>query len=100
MTTYVLVRRDIPIGNQLAQVGHACQEAGALFRPPVPAGRMVVLSVKDEESLLRAALRIDAAGVRIHVFEEPDFPKGHTAACTEPTDNERPFKSLPLWVMA
>lgn len=56
--SYVLVRSDLPEGVQLAQTGHAAQEA--LGYPPVI---MVVLAVPDAAALQRYADAFAAAGI-------------------------------------
>lgn len=49
MYHYVIVRKDIPIGAQLAQTVHAAGES-ALFKVP-PDTHAIVLAAKSEEQL-------------------------------------------------
>jgi hypothetical protein len=97
--TYVLVRRDIPLADQVVQVGHACLEAGRHFEQP-PNGNMVVLSVRSEEMLLKTVAVTEQAGIKWALFYEPDAQMGHTAACSEPIENcetKRAFRKFQLW---
>jgi hypothetical protein len=97
--TYVLVRRDIPLADQIVQVGHACLEAGRLFEQS-PNGNMVVLSVKSEEMLLKTVAVTEQAGIKWALFYEPDDSMGHTAACSEPIEDgeaKRSFRKFQLW---
>jgi hypothetical protein len=93
------VRTDIPLVNQLVQVGHACLTAGQRFPQPVQPCRMVLLAVDSEAQLMHAVELIEHQGVRLFTFYEPDFPQGYTAACSEPVagSRKRLFKKFRLW---
>lgn len=97
--TYVLVRTDIPLVDQLVQSGHACLEAGNRFEQPGPPSNLVVLSVASRLHLLDQLSRIRISGIRYALFFEPDDDMGETSACTEPLTAEyrRVFRSLLLW---
>ena len=94
---YVLVRTDIPLANQMVQVGHACFDSGTKF------GKlecyMVLLQVANEEELLSHSKLLKYHKVKHTVFYEDDFPIGHTALCTQPiTKKHRPlFANHALW---
>ena len=61
LSHYVLIRRDLPAGIQLAYVVHA---AGESTQNRVPTGtRAVVLSVADEGALQVYAQALERAGV-------------------------------------
>jgi hypothetical protein len=96
---YVLVRTDIPLADQVVQVGHACLEAGYRFKQPEVPCNLVVLKVSSEECLRFAIEEIELAGIRCAIFCEPDENMGYTAACTEPVTNfqRRLFRRFPLW---
>jgi hypothetical protein len=96
---YVLVRSDLPLADQLVQVGHACLEAGRRFCQPEAASHLVVLSVRSQAQLRDAVREAEAMGIRFALFEEPDDGMGHSAACTEPiTGVHRPlFRRFRLW---
>lgn len=92
----MLVRTDIPLADQVVQVGHACLEAGRRFVWQ-DGTHMVVLAVPDLERLLRALERLDRAGTRYALFDEPDDQMGFTAACTEPVQTCPALKGYKLW---
>ena len=89
----------MPLANQLVQVGHACLEAGSRFPQPQQACSLVLLSVASEEGLMRAVESIEQRGIRVYTWHEPDFPRGFTAACSEPvsSDKRRWFRKFRLW---
>ena len=97
--TYVFVRQDMPIANQIVQVGHACFEAGKKFDSPKESCTLILFYVGNEESLLASVERAHLAGVEMHIFYESDYPKGYTAACSQPiTGNaRRAFEKCKLW---
>lgn len=104
---YVIVRGDLPLGLQMAQVAHACIEF-ALNHPEkassTPVG--VVLCVPDEPALLELADRlIGWCGPHVDlskpdnpvvVFHDPDVGEGgeHTALALVTSGEE--FAHLPL----
>jgi hypothetical protein len=81
---YVFVRTDIPIADQLVQVGHACLEAGNRFAQPEGPCHLVLFGVRSEARLLDAAVWLNAAGIKCVTFFEPDDRLGYTAISTEP----------------
>lgn len=93
------MRTDIPLADQIVQVGHACLEAGSYFEQPSKPCNLVVLSVPSERHLQEAVARVQFAGIRCIVFYEPDDDMGYTAACSEPVqaNSRRIFKRFPLW---
>lgn len=95
----MLVRTDMPLEQQLVQVGHACLEAGRQFSWPEEPCNLVVLDVASEKDLQIAVEHAHLAGIRMAVFCEPDYNLGITAACSEPLNgvHRRVFRRLPLW---
>jgi hypothetical protein len=93
------VRADIPLADQVVQVGDACLEAGRCFVQPAEPCNLVVLSVASLAHLHDAIARAEHAGIRCVVFHEPDDGMGDTAACTEPItgDARRVFRRFALW---
>ena len=95
----MLVRSDIPLADQITQVGHACLEAGWQFaRTAVPC-HLIVLSVASEAQLTDWVSYAARWGIRCALFYEPDDNLGATAACSEPVYGaaRRCFRRLPLW---
>jgi hypothetical protein len=93
------VRTDIPIADQIVQVGHACLEAGFNFQKPHETIHLIVLSVESENQLQAALQKISLCGIEFTLFCEPDDNMGFTSACTQPLPSayRREFRSFPLW---
>ena len=96
---YVLVRTDIPLADQIVQVGHACMEAGFKFAKPDLPVNLVLLCVDSETQLLQELERMRLRGIQFALFNEPDDDMGFTAACTDPLQAHyrREFRNFPLW---
>ena len=94
-----MVRTDIPIANQIVQVGHACLEAGNKFKQPQRPCHLVLLAVSSEQKLCDTAAHIALAGIQYKIFYEPDDNMGYTALCTEPIlgDSKHVFRRYQLW---
>jgi hypothetical protein len=95
----VFVRTDIPLADQIVQVGHACFSAGLKCRTSDEDVNLVLLSMDSERQLLASLGGLNAAGIKYVVFYEPDDEMGHTAACTEPLSSmhRREFHRYQLW---
>jgi hypothetical protein len=93
------VRTDIPLADQIVQVGHACLEAGFKFQKPDETIHLVVVGVESQTQLLTVLEGLRLRDVRYVMFFEPDNGLGFTAACTEPLSNRyrREFRDFPLW---
>lgn len=86
----MLVRRDLPAAQIAVQAAHAAIEAARLFLPPeLTHPHLVLCRVATESDLLRAADRLDRAGIRFALFREPDRNNEATALATEPLCAER-----------
>ena len=111
---YTLVRKDIPLADQLVQFGHACLEAGSAFYRPShgttvesdgqirherEVASLIGLQVPDQDALIRASEELTQAGIRHEIFFEPDDGMGYTALTTEPISGKmrEAFKKFPLW---
>lgn len=98
--TYVLVRADLPLAQQLVQAGHACLQAGARFPQPKEPCHLVVLTVASQAHLRQAVERLTGhGGIEMETFWEPDNAPGFTASCSEPVLGQarRWFRHYPLW---
>ena len=111
---YVMVRTDLPIADQMVQVGHVCALAASTFTVPERC-RLVLLAVDNVDALDAAIARCREFGVRTVSFYESDpvdpppspfqgegrgeVPMGVTALCTEPIDraDRRPLRRYRLW---
>jgi hypothetical protein len=90
--TYVLVREDIPLEQQMVQACHAALEAGFAFSAPEQTSSLIVCTVPDREALLAAHERLARYGIRSEMFFEPDWDMGHSALATEPlTERKKRF---------
>jgi len=87
------------LADQIAQVGHACLEAGRRFEQPPTPTNLVVLAVASRSALEAALEAGRLAGVRTAAFIEPDRDLGLTAACSEPVAGQarRCFGRFALW---
>ena len=98
------MRRDLPIADQMVQVGHVCQGAGGQFCIP-PHCRLVLLSAADRPALEEVIRYCRARSVDVAIFEEPDpveeggEPMGLTAVCTQPVSGEarKWFRKFRMW---
>ena len=95
----MLVRTDIPLADQIVQVGHACLEAGFKYPKPDEIINLVLLTVISEKQLFDSLGKLDATGINYALFYEPDDQMGYTAACTEPLTaaHRYEFRRLSLW---
>jgi hypothetical protein len=95
----VFVRTDIPLADQIVQVGHACFSAGLKCQISDEEVNLVLLSMDSEKQLLASLGALNAAGIKYVVFHEPDDEMGYTAACTEPLTGtyRREFHNYQLW---
>jgi hypothetical protein len=90
--TYVLVREDIPLEQQMVQACHAALEAGHAFDAPPTTSSLIVCTVPDREALLAASERLVRYGIRSEMFFEPDWEMGFSALATEPlTERKKRF---------
>lgn len=100
--SYILVRSDMPLAAQMAQSGHAAQEAAFLLgSAPEEPIHIIILSCASEAALIAAAERLASKGFDPHLFHEPDWPKGYTALYLKPQHRNAKLKaamgSYPLW---
>lgn len=82
--TYVLVREDLALEQQLVQACHAALEAGFAFDAPARTSSLIVCTVPDRNALQAAQQRLARYGIRTQMFFEPDWEMGHSALATEP----------------
>lgn len=97
---YVLIRKDLPLPQQIVQSIHAAYEAAGKFDDDTSQTHSTVLcQTTDENGLIKAANKLDFSGIRYHLFQEPDIGNQPTALCTEPItpDRRRIFSNWKLW---
>lgn len=95
----MLVRTDLTLPQQFCQAAHAAHEAGIRFGNPARVSSIVLCSVPDEASLIRAKDRLDRKGIRSYVFLEDDLGNQATSLATEPISgsSRRVLGEFPLW---
>ena len=62
---------------------------------------LIVIEVKNEDSLMDEMNELESKGIKCAVFYEPDFNIGYTAFCTEALDENKKdiFKKYKLLVV-
>ena len=96
---YVFVREDMPVVQQIVQTGHACAEVGQAFGNQKDC-HLILIGVKDEESLCTVLNYVARHGIRFKIFFEPDsWANSYTALATEPIEESMQFlfKQFNLW---
>lgn len=81
---YVLVRKDLPLPQQVVQACHASIEAAKQFQFPNDPPNLVLCGVKGERQLHDASNRLLEHGIRYYGYHEPDLNDQLTAVATEP----------------
>ncbi len=84
--------------QQLVQAAHAAHESGGRFGAPAGC-HLIALAVADEAALLAHRDRLEAVGIPLVLFIEPDLDRAATALATGPlTQADRlHFRGLSLW---
>ena len=78
--TYLFIRKDLSMAQQLVQIAHAAHDAGFRFGDH---SHMCVFELRGEEKLHDAASYLDTKGIPYQMFHETDIGQ-HTAICTTP----------------
>ena len=100
---YSIIRKDIPLADQIVQTAHSAYHAGSRFgldpRIINNIPNMVLLEVKDREELIDLAEKLYAKKIRHYSFFEPDDDLGLTSITTDPLDGEerKVFSNMRLW---
>lgn len=76
---FVVVRADLPVGAQLAQVGHVAALAGACWGSDASRLPIAVLHAPDESEVQRLFVRACDRDLRVVHFREPDLGGAWTA---------------------
>jgi len=94
----VVSRRDLPVGTQALQSGHAL--ADFIYQHPLEASvwhkqsnYLVFLTVADEEQLIKLISKAILMGIKHTVFREPDLDNQITAVAFEPSEQARKLTS-------
>jgi peptidyl-tRNA hydrolase len=96
------VRKDLPLGVLAAQLTHAAGESAALLQKSLPPRtRAIVLSVPNQEELIKLEQKLINKDIKHYAVREPDLPwDGALMAIgvvpTPLTRIRRVFYNLPL----
>jgi len=97
--TYLFIRQDISLAQQLVQAAHAALDAGRAFTD-IPHRNLVLIGIANEAELFQIEQHLSENNIRFETFYEPDNAMGHSAICTEALTDRRRRKMLshfPLW---
>ena len=104
--TYIAVRKDIPLAQQIVQACHASLEMGFDLQRPCRSCKdivsLILLQVENEKELLELAKKIEFHNIKFHVFYEPEnmgYEPSYTALATEPIYDEHReiFAEYKMW---
>ena len=94
----VVTRRDLPVGTQATQACHAAID----FQHEYPeesktwqtkSNYLALLTVADEEALIKLITKAIFTGIKHTIFREPDLGNEITAVAFEPTDAAKKLTS-------
>lgn len=94
----VVTRRDLPVGTQATQACHAAID----FQHEHPeearewqtkSNYLALLTVADEEALIKLISKALVSGIKFTLFREPDLGNEITAVAFEPSDRGRKLTS-------
>ena len=85
LLSYLVVRLDLSHAQQVVQASHAAMMVGnnmpSREKEPV---HLAVLSVNNQEELMRVVKELEKCEWPYEIFDEPDNNTGYTALCTYP----------------
>lgn len=95
----MVVREDLTPPQQICQAVHAAYESGIRYGNKESVSSVVVVTVPNEEELIRTKERLDRKRIDSYIFKEPDLGDQATALATEPLERARKkhFYGYPLW---
>lgn len=93
---YTMVRRDLTPEQRAVQACHASFELGLIsMDSDMKNSTLILLGTRDEESLRRAREAVDAYGVKIKAFYEPDMQSQMTSwSCIVEEEDRKYFESF------
>lgn len=98
--SYVFIRTDIALAQQLVQASHAALEAGLKDKHTYQqTSSIIMFQIPDEETLKKELEYIESLGIECASFYEPYEDMGITAFATLPVteDKRHFFKKYTLW---
>lgn len=104
MYVYSIIRKDIPLADQIVQTAHSAFHAGETTQhleilPNQDIPSLVLLQVDNEEQLQALSKKLKEKDIVHSKFFEPDDNLGYTSITTVPvTDEQRKvFSNYRLW---
>lgn len=98
---YSIIRKDIPLADQIVQTAHSAFHAGEQYGTGVPKAipSLILLEVKNQEELIALSQKLDANEIGYNMFFEPDDDFGYTSLTTMPLNqhSRKLFSNLRLW---
>ncbi len=86
---YVIVRSDLPYGDQASQISHSVIEF--CFKYPevtkdwfINSNYICLLQVKNEEELIKLINKAEEKEIKYSIFRESDLDNSITSICLEP----------------
>ena len=102
---YSIIRKDIPLADQIVQTAHSAFHAGEAFYAfeggtdisSIPF--LVLLEINTQEELVALSKKLKANGIVYSMFHEPDDDLGYTSLTTLPvnTEQRKLFSNFRLW---
>jgi len=94
----MVTRRDLHPGVQASQLVHAIAEFSVEYPDEFInwhdiSNYVALLSVEDEESLLKLANKLSDRGLSVSLFQEPDLKNQYTSFTVEACDRARKLTS-------
>lgn len=97
LLSYIVVRRDLPLAQIVVQACHAAMEMGTGQNACLEPVHLAVVTVENQDELMKAVKGLEMDGCTYELFEEPDDDMGYTALCTYPsTLRNNKLSKLPL----
>ena len=95
--TYIFIRKDLSVEQQIVQASHAALEAGFRFTQPEKTSHIVLIGIDGQEELEKISSYLIDENILHEMFFEPDYD-GYTSIATQPIFGEqrKPLKKFPL----
>lgn len=97
----VVSRKDLSPGYQATQAIHSslqfAHEFPQIFNEWKKDPYLAILSVENEQELLKLITKLEQSHIKFSIFKEPDIGDEITSICIEPSEKSRRItSSLPL----
>lgn len=90
--TYIFIRKDLTLPQQIVQASHAALQGGHVFGSASSTSFIVLIGMKTEADLLKTSMYLEKKNIEYEIFHEPDNDIGYTAIATKPLfEDQRKF---------